>query len=117
MSKKGAKYTLSYMAGDILTGVQAATTATTPLIGHLVSLAYLKRARTERMTRGWIEEVRRRRGGTKAYPFPPQPGAASEKRPSVRRQLRAATKGVAASHHQLLSGHTLLATRLKDKWG
>ena len=85
------------------------------------SLAYQKRKIREGVTKGWIEDTKRRMGknndngnGSGKRGAYREPGR--EARPRIRRELRKARKGVASRFFQLLSGHAMIAPFLKEKW-
>lgn len=61
----------------------------------LMSLAFLKRQRTEKARRQWREDIVRRNQGNKAFCLPPQ-----GTRPQIREGLRRASKGVAARYYK-----------------
>lgn len=77
-----------------------------------VSLAFLKRRRTEKAHREWRNDIVRRSQGRRGYRLPKEVA-----RPRIRPELRDSPKGVAARLYQLASGHSMTAPFLKERMG
>ena len=76
------------------------------------SLAHLKRTASEQCTQAWRKEISVRNAGKRVFRIP-----TANAKPSIRPALRKVTKGVASRFFQLLSGHSMSAPFLKDRWG
>ena len=81
-----------------------------------LSLAFLGRRIKEGVNERWISDTTARlekRGGSRGAFDGPDKRA----RPKIRTLLRKTRKGVASRYFQLLSGHSMTAPFLKDRWG
>ena len=76
------------------------------------SLAYLSRGTAERMNRRWVESTMAIGSDRRAFTLPDH-----RARPGIRPRLRTTRKGAAARFFQLLSGHAMVASYLKERWG
>ena len=81
-----------------------------------LSLAFLGRRTTDRVTRQWNTDtatrLRERGGGRRAYEGPDR-----RARPMIRPLLRTTRKGVASRFFRLLSGHAMIAPFFGDRCG
>ena len=78
----------------------------------MISLAFLKRQRTEKAHRLWREDIARRNHGRRTFKT-----LAVDIKPRVREGLRGAPKGLTARFYQLASDHSTTAPFLKERFG
>ena len=80
-------------------------------------MASLKRRRTGRVIGQWKEEMARRRNNNKALAGRrrgEEAGMTDEEKPKFSKELQNVSKAVEAPSHQMLSGHAMAATFLKE---
>lgn len=80
-------------------------------------MASLKRRRTGRVIGQWKEEMARRRNNNKTLAGRrrgEEAGMTDEEKPKFSKELQNVSKVVEAPSHQMLSGHAMAATFLKE---
>ena len=77
-----------------------------------VSLAFLKALRKKEAIKEWREEIIRRRGGSRFFRVP-----ADGETPRIPAELRKIPKELVSRVFQLASGHALVASFIKEKFG
>ena len=75
------------------------------------SLAFLRRKATEQDTRAWREDTEKT-AGRRVFRL-----STTGSRPAIGPALRRTPKRVATAFFQLLSGHSMIAPFLKERWG
>lgn len=77
------------------------------------SLAFLRRRATKRATRLWKEDIDRRNAGRRTF----RPPTYGDIPPRHQAPVEKGHQEVAARFFQLLSGHSMTAPFLRDRWG
>ena len=75
------------------------------------SLAFLRRKATEQDTGAWREDTEKRTAGRRVFRL-----STTGSRPAIGPALRRTPKRVATVFFQLLSGHSMIAPFLKERW-